>query len=201
MIKKSKQVLAMQIYTRKGDYGKTSLLGGLRVAKTDQRVKTYGAVDELQAQLGMARAEITDQCSGEIVLNIQRHLLTAGAFLAATPTAAAKLAKQITSDHVDWMENIIDSLTTAYGLPQGFILPGNDRQSAAMHIARAMCRRCERLICMLYEKPDGDCYQDLVIYFNRLSDLLFVLAWALEVRALIKKNLRALLDEKSKKGS
>lgn len=187
----------MKIYTRKGDQGKTRLLGGLQVSKNDPRVKTYGAVDELQAHLGMARAIVENKHVGGIVMRLQKNLLTASAQLAATPAAAHKLKQRITAADVTWLEERIDALTEVHGLPQRFILPGRDAASAAMHVARAVCRRCERLILSLSEQTDKG-YPDLAVYFNRLSDLLFTLAWALEMRALIKDILVDLMAGKVK---
>lgn len=183
---------AMKLYTRQGDRGKTSLLGGARVLKTDPRIKACGAVDELQAHLGLVRAMIREARLAGLVKTVQHHLLTAGAHLAATPTAAQKLTVRLTNDEVIWLEKSIDTLTAAHGLPAGFVLPGDSVAAAAVHVARAVCRRCERIILMLpVSTPDP--LGDLRVYFNRLADLLFALAWALELRHHIRQIVEALL--------
>lgn len=184
----------MKIYTRHGDHGQTTLLGGQRVSKTNARVKTYGAVDELQSHLGVARAALDLKTFADIVLGLQQHLLMACAQLAAPGSSAQYLKVQIGSAEIHWLEKTIDSLTASHGLPSGFVLPGHDAASAAMHVARTVCRRCERLIVMLCEQSEEDLAQ-LCIYFNRLSDLLFSLAWALELRAMVKDILMTLIRE------
>jgi len=183
---------AMKLYTRQGDQGKTSLLGGARVPKTDPRIKACGAVDELQAHLGLARAMIREARLADLVKTVQYHLLTAGAHLAATPTVARKLTVRLTYDEVTWLEETIDGLSAAHGLPAGFVLSGESAASAAVHVARAVCRRCERIILMLPASMP-DTLGDLRVYFNRLADLLFALAWALEVRHRIRQIVEALL--------
>ena len=209
----------MKIYTKKGDQGKTHLLGGLRVLKNHPQVKTYGAVDELQSHLGMARALIQEKTLSKMVLVIQETLLTAGAELSATSEAVQKLERRISSREVVWLEKQIDALTETHDLPHGFVIPGASADSAVLHVARSVCRRCERLILMLSESPGTgpvpeasspgttlpdsprpqtpahDRYDFLLIYFNRLSDLLFAMAWALEVRALVKQIVMELLDD------
>ena len=175
----------MKLYTRRGDQGETSLLGGARVPKTDIRVKSYGAVDELQAHLGMARAAIDTPALKVLVSRVQQRLLTACAQLAATPEAARRLKDPLGPNDVAWLETEIDALIASYPLPARFVLPGEGIASAAAHVARTVCRRCERLLLMRAEQT-GDDLHDLIVYFNRLSDFLFALAWALEVRHTIR---------------
>lgn len=182
----------MKLYTRKGDQGETSLLGGTRVSKTDPRVKAYGAVDELQAQLGLVRAMIREPQWAALVRRLQQDLVTACARLAAHPGAAQALTRRITAAEATWLEEQIDGLTAAHGLPTGFILPGDSTAGAAVHVSRAVCRRCERFILMLVESRIDD-LGDLLVYFNRLSDLLFALAWSLDLRHCIRAIVEELL--------
>ena len=97
---------------------------------------------------------------------------------------------------VEKLEVWIDKFTESYGLPGGFVIPGSSLDSAAVHVARAVCRRCERLLVML--NREADIYHTLVVYFNRLSDLLFVLAWSLEVRVVVEDVVRSVIATASK---
>jgi cob(I)alamin adenosyltransferase len=171
----------MKIYTRTGDTGETSLFGGTRVGKNDPRVAAYGEVDELNAQIGLARAHATDaEIEQELVL-LQRDLFALGALLAdPSGQVAVKISKaSITDSHVSRLEQVIDRFEA--GLPplQHFILAGGAACGAALHVARAVCRRAERAMVAL----DPSIEPLLIRYINRLSDLLFVLARAANQRA------------------
>ena len=172
-----------KIYTRKGDRGETSLLSGDVVFKDDARVRTYGAVDELQCHLGMARAWTGDGRVAEIVQDVQRDLFAACSELASSPAELGRLQRRLAAGDAAKLEAWIDETVESYSTPKGFVVPGRSRDSAALHVARAVCRRCERLIVALDRKDRV--HGELVRYFNRLSDLLFVLAWRLEVNAVI----------------
>jgi len=180
-----------KIYTRKGDKGQTSILSGEKVAKDDARVKAYGAVDEFQSHLGLARALTGVKSIKSVLHSIQEDLFVAGAELASTPKALPRLKKRIGSENTQQLESWIDKFAMRFGLPRQFIVPGKSPDSAALHVARAVCRRCERLIVML-NRPTG-VYDELLVYFNRLSDLLFVLAWSSEVIAIIEEVVREVL--------
>ena len=175
--------MGSKIYTRKGDLGETKLFSGEKVAKDDLRLETYGTFDELQAQLGMARALIRDDSIACIVYEIQQDISAACAELASNPEVRAKLKRHITKDDVTKLEKWIDSFTATYGLPSGFIIPGRSPESAAMHVSRTVCRRGERSLVKLNRQGGG--YEDLLVYFNRLSDLCFTLGWSLEVRHVV----------------
>lgn len=181
-----------KIYTGIGDKGQTRLLGGETVSKDDARVMSYGALDELQSQLGMARALVCPGRVREILHEIQKDLFVAGAELASTPETLPRLKKRIGTGERGRLEGQIDELTAQYGLPGGFVIPGRSVESAALHVARSVCRRCERLAVGL-NRETGD-YALLIVYLNRLSDLLFVLAWSLEVRAVIEEVVRDVLN-------
>jgi cob(I)alamin adenosyltransferase len=171
----------VKIYTRTGDSGDTSLFGGTRVRKSDGRVDAYGEVDELNAWLGLVRASRLDaECDAELV-QIQRDLFALGAQLAdPSDTVASRAAKAALGDaDVARLERTIDRFEA--GLPplRRFILAGGSPAGAALHVARTVCRRAERRIVAL--QPPAD--PMLVRYVNRLSDLLFVLARAVNQRS------------------
>ncbi len=171
----------MKIYTRTGDAGQTSLFDGTRVQKSDARVDAYGEVDELNAWLGLVRADGIDaDLDGELA-HIQRDLFALGARLAdpAEKIAARVTKADIADADVARLEQLIDRLED--GLPplRRFILAGGSRPGAALHLARTVCRRAERRIVALEPAVDPV----LLRYVNRLSDLLFVLARAVNHRA------------------
>ncbi len=180
-----------KIYTRFGDRGQTKLLSGETVEKDDLRVNTYGALDELQSHLGMARSLIQEESVRSILRAIQKDLFVAGAELASTPERISQLGNRITTKDVNKLEDWIDQMTDWFGMPGGFIIPGDCPESAALHLARSVCRRIERLIVSL-NRSTGT-YEELIVYINRLSDLLFVLAWSTAVAVAIKKVLDELM--------
>ena len=180
-----------KIYTRFGDRGQTKLLSGETVEKDDLRVNTYGALDELQSHLGMARSLIQEESVRSILRAIQKDLFVAGAELASTPERISQLGNRITTKDVNKLEDWIDQMTDRFGMPDGFIITGDCPESAALHLARSVCRRIERLIVSL-NRSTGT-YEELIVYINRLSDLLFVLAWSTAVAVAIKKVLDELM--------
>ena len=186
----------MNIYTRKGDSGNTRLFSGEQVSKDDLRVQTYGTLDEFQAQLGMARSLMQDQELASIVYGIQQDISAACAELASNPETFSRLARRIGLDDAAKLERHIDALVATYGLPHGFVIPGRSRDSAAVHVARTVCRRGERLIVMLNREVKE--FDDLLVYFNRLSDFLFVLAWSLEVIWVVKNVTGEVIKDGSK---
>jgi cob(I)alamin adenosyltransferase len=173
-----------KIYTRKGDLGLTSLFSGEKVAKDDLRLETYGALDELQAQLGAARSLTKNVDIGPILMEIQRDISAACAELASNKEVRARLTRHITDSDTQRLERCIDNFTSQFALPKRFILPGRTSASAALHVARTVCRRGERHLVAVNRELGG--YDEVLRYFNRLSDLLFVLAWSLEVMAVVE---------------
>jgi cob(I)alamin adenosyltransferase len=175
----------VKIYTRTGDSGETGLFDGTRVSKTDARVATYGDVDELNAWLGLARSRIADQPeTAEMLLEIQRDLFAVGARLA---DPAHKIAERVTkaaipADAVEKLERWIDALDSLLPPLRRFILAGGCEGGAALHVARTVCRRAERSIVALHESGT-EIEPALIQYVNRLSDLLFVMARAVNLRA------------------
>jgi len=164
----------MKIYTRTGDGGETSLLGGSRVLKSDPRVAAYGDVDELTAAIGAARAhpDLPADLDG-LLEQIQRDLFAIGAQLADPSAAVAdRVAKAaVSAADVVRLEESIDRYDAELPRLRRFILPGGSQPGAALHLARTVCRRAERAVVGL-----GGHHGHLVTYLNRLSDLLFVLA-------------------------
>ncbi len=176
--------MAGKIYTRKGDLGETRLFSGEKVSKDDLRLETYGTLDELQAQLGMSRALVREKSLQAMILDIQKDISAACSELASNPEVRIKLKRHIGQSEAQRLERQIDELTSAYGLPGGFIYPGRSVDSAALHIARTICRRAERLLVALNRQVPE--FSELIVYFNRLSDLLFVIGWSLEVRSAVE---------------
>jgi cob(I)alamin adenosyltransferase len=173
---------AMKIYTRTGDKGDTGLLGGTRVQKSDPRVAAYGDVDELNACLGVARAQPgIDADVREMLAHIQKDLFAIGAQLAdPAEKISARVAKAAVGDaDVERLEHWIDALEADLPPLRRFILPGGSAGGSLLHLARTVCRRAERAIVGL---GGGKVDPRLVIYINRLSDLLFVLARAVNHR-------------------
>jgi cob(I)alamin adenosyltransferase len=196
----------VKIYTRTGDGGDTGLFDGTRVPKSDPRVAAYGDVDELNAWLGLARAEVADvsrrsaggaaadssrQSAGgaaadaqlaPMLEQIQRDLFALGARLAdpAGKIAGRVTKATVTAEDISRLEGWIDLFESELPPLRRFILAGGCRAGAALHVARTICRRAERSMVSL----GGDAFEsDLLIYVNRLSDLLFVMARAVNRRA------------------
>ncbi|MDY6876966.1 MAG: cob(I)yrinic acid a,c-diamide adenosyltransferase [Chloroflexota bacterium] len=164
----------MQVYTRTGDNGETSLCNGQRVPKDAPRVAAYGTVDELIACLGMACAAGLDDESNVLLQHIQRDLMTMAADL-ATPPESACLLKRCLEDHdVLALEVAIDGLEQMLAPLGSFVLAGGHLTAAVLHLARTVCRRTERLVVPLARA--GETRWENVHYLNRLSDMLFVLS-------------------------
>jgi len=164
----------MKIYTRKGDKGKTSLIGGTRVPKHHMRIEAYGTVDELNSWLGVIRDMTTNEAVKTLLKEIQDRLFTVGSALAAEPEHSKMILPDLKPADVETLELDIDRMNETLPELKNFILPGGHLTSSYCHVARCVCRRAERLIVDLSEK---DVVDALVIqYMNRLSDHLFVLS-------------------------
>lgn len=167
-----------RIYTKTGDDGTTGLLYGGRVSKDDIRTEAYGTSDEAIAALGIARAQVADVVLADVILRLQRELFVVGAELATGEGAWGKLKPGETivdAAMVEALEALIDEYVAKSTMPQEFVIPGNTLGSAAIDLARAIVRRCEREVTTMTNEgllPDPECLR----YLNRLSDLLFVLA-------------------------
>ena len=164
-----------KIYTRKGDAGETSLGSGQRVPKDSLRVRAYGAVDELNAAIGVALAHGLSPRLMEVLPAIQNELFHLGADLSFVEAdKSTHPIPQIETRHVAKLEQLVDELNEIVGPLQNFILPGGSAGAAALHVARTICRRAEREVSALARsEPIGAYVQP---YLNRLSDALFVMA-------------------------
>jgi cob(I)alamin adenosyltransferase len=172
----------VKIYTRTGDRGDTGLFDGTRVTKSDPRVGAYGDIDELNAWLGLVRTEVTESELTAMLEQIQRDLFALGARLAdPSHKIAVRVAKAaVTTEDISRLEGWIDRLESELPPLRRFILAGGSRGGALLHVARTICRRAERGMVALGQ----DAFEpELLIYVNRLSDLLFVMARAANRRA------------------
>ena len=172
-----------RIYTRTGDGGDTGLFGGGRVSKDDVRVEAYGAVDELNAVLGVALTHVTDETIATRLRVLQADLFTLGAHL-ATPAREGRTAPQLPAlpeTRAAEMEHWIDEADAELPPLRAFILPAGGGGGAALHHARTVCRRAERRVVALAREQTLD--GRIVVYLNRLSDLLFTLARLATLRA------------------
>ena len=171
-----------RIYTKSGDAGETSLFGGGRVRKSDPRVDAYGEVDELNAAIGVARAQAATSRLEVLLERIQDELFTIGSVL-ATPKDSKAYAHvpKIQDGWVADMERAIDGFDAELAPLSAFILPGGTPLASALHLARTVCRRAERRLVSVPE-PDPQA----IVYLNRLSDLLFTMARVANARAGVK---------------
>lgn len=160
-----------KVYTRTGDEGQTSLIGGIRVSKSSHRVEAYGDVDELNAAIGIARGHVQDEELSKILVEIQNDLFIIGADLASPPDMEVP---RITSGRIEELESIIDKLLEDLEPLKEFILPSGSTGGAHLHFCRTVSRRAERRIVSLVEKEGMN--TNSLIYLNRLSDLFFVMA-------------------------
>jgi cob(I)alamin adenosyltransferase len=163
----------MKIYTKTGDLGETGLFAGPRVAKDDARVESYGTVDELSSAIGVADAYTNDAESKSLLQQIQDDLFTVGAEL-ATPDARKRNVAVLGRETVRLLELAIDRMELHLRPLENFILPGGSPAAAHVHLARSICRRAERRIVSLNRNVELS--ENVIPYFNRLSDFLFVLA-------------------------
>jgi cob(I)alamin adenosyltransferase len=172
----------MKIYTKTGDSGETSLFDNTRVSKADARVDAYGEVDELNAAIGAVLSTGTDPDLAELLQAIQRELFALGARLAdPSSRIAGRVEKVVVSDaDVERLEQAIDRFEGELPALRRFILPGGSPAGALLHLARTICRRAERRVIGLGE---GAVEPIVIVYLNRLSDLLFVMARVANHRA------------------
>lgn len=174
----------MKIYTRTGDTGSTGLFGGPRVSKDDDRIESYGTVDELNAAIGMARSHQLPSDIDEQLGQIQHELFSIGAEL-ATPDPDAYEMRIISENHVERLEQWIDDHEQSIPALKHFILPAGHPGSSTLHLARGICRRAERRVVTLVRHHETNISEELIIYLNRLSDLLFVLTRVVNHRSEI----------------
>ena len=166
----------MKIYTKTGDEGKTSLFGGQRVLKDDLRIESYGTTDELNALIGVVLSESLTAEISELLIQIQNDLFIVGAEL-ATPleTRTEKsIIPELNNKSIELLENANDEIDEKLPPLKNFILPSGVRSASLLHFARTVCRRAERNVVKLAKEVELN--ENVVMYLNRLSDLLFVLA-------------------------
>jgi cob(I)alamin adenosyltransferase len=168
--------MAMKIYTKTGDRGTTSLIGGTKVVKSHSRIEAYGTIDELNSHIGLCRDLIKDSTVKENLKEVQDRLFTIGAALACDPEKETSLKiPDLKDSDILVLEKEIDRLDSVLEPLQAFILPGGHVTVSHLHIARCVCRRSERLIVDLL-KTDEEHESLIIKYINRLSDYLFVLS-------------------------
>lgn len=164
----------MNIYTKTGDKGTTSLFGGSRVDKCDLRVDAYGTIDELISFIGLAYAELSNEEEKSILNKIQKELFMLGAELASDEKGLELLKDKIELKHIEYLEKLIDKYMEIAGPLTAFVIPGKNRSSATLHVARTVARRGERIMTALNEVQP--LREEIKKYINRLSDALFALA-------------------------
>jgi cob(I)alamin adenosyltransferase len=165
----------MKIYTKTGDRGDTRLFDGTKVRKYEDRVEAYGSVDELNAFIGAAASFLSDAQLVAMLADIQKDLFSVGAQLADPGFKDQSRAKfKLPSERITALENAIDTFETELPPLRQFILSGGGQAGAMLHVARTVCRRAERQVVSLSEKVEVN--PDLIVYLNRLSDFLFVIA-------------------------
>ena len=178
------QMRITKVYTRAGDKGETSLVGGARVSKASLRVEAYGEVDELNSVIGLARARTQDQEISEILGMIQNDLFTLGADLASpleidVPRIDASFVERIE----EWADRFLEQTQPL----REFILPGGSEAGATLHLARTVARRAERRVVALSENEQLN--PETIAYLNRLSDLLFIIARVVNHRADVQETM------------
>ncbi|MDB4925442.1 cob(I)yrinic acid a,c-diamide adenosyltransferase [Mucilaginibacter sp.] len=164
----------MKIYTKTGDKGFTSLIGGTRVPKHHLRIESYGTVDELNSYIGLIRDQEITLHDKDFLKQIQDRLFTIGSSLAADPEKSRMVIPDLHTEDIDLLEKEMDTMSGQLPELKHFILPGGSTMISYCHIARCVCRRAERLTVHLAKESKVE--DKVIIYLNRLSDYLFTLA-------------------------
>ena len=164
----------MKIYTKKGDDGFTSLIGGTRVSKAAIRIEAYGTIDELNSYIGWVRDLSSRDDQKNVLIEIQDRLFTIGSHLASDPEKSKMNLPELKETDITFLENKIDEMNDELPEMKSFILPGGHQAVSCCHVARCICRRAERAVVLLSENETVN--KQIIIYLNRLSDFLFVLA-------------------------
>ncbi len=164
----------MKIYTKTGDKGTTSLIGGKRVSKYHPRIEAYGTVDELISNIGLLRDQNIDEEAKHFLINIQDRLMNCASILAADCSDCKVKIPTILPEDIQVIEIEIDKMDSMLEPLQSFILPGGHPVVSLCHVCRTVCRRCERIVIKLSEETPVP--ENVVIYINRLSDFFFVLS-------------------------
>ncbi|MFM6954151.1 MAG: cob(I)yrinic acid a,c-diamide adenosyltransferase [Sphingobacteriaceae bacterium] len=164
----------MKIYTKTGDKGQTSLIGGTRVPKHHLRIESYGTVDELNSYIGLIRDQQVSEHQQFLLKEIQDRLFTIGSALASDPEKSKMKIPDLHQEDIELLEKEIDTMTADLPELRHFILPGGSNVVSFCHLARCVCRRAERICVHLSEESFVD--EKVMVYLNRLSDYLFVLS-------------------------
>ncbi|MCF8301883.1 MAG: cob(I)yrinic acid a,c-diamide adenosyltransferase [Bacteroidales bacterium] len=163
-----------KIYTKQGDKGETSLLGGTRVPKYHQQIEAYGTLDELNAFLGLLRDQEMEEETKVFLINIQERIFTAESILASDKPENLEMLPKLNATDIDTLEQAIDVMNEELPPIRNFVLPGGHPAVSYCHVSRTVCRRAERITIKLAESMDVDAL--IIKYLNRLSDYLFVLS-------------------------
>jgi cob(I)alamin adenosyltransferase len=182
-----------RVYTRSGDQGETSLVGGARVSKASVRVDAYGDVDELNSVIGLARAHLPDAEIDDVLAKIQNELFTVGADLASPAEIAVP---RVQESNTKALEELSDGFLSQLEPLKEFVLPGGSEGGAALHLARTVARRAERRAVALMHAEELN--PEVIVYLNRLSDLLFILARLVNSRSSITEKMTDFSKRKSR---
>ena len=174
---KDPEFVISKVYTKTGDHGKTSLVGGQKVLKSNIRIHAYGEIDELNSVLGLCIEELKSidkdfKILVQSLVRIQNDLFNLGTILATEPKDIKPAMPRIAWDDIKVLEDEIDKANKKLPILHSFVLPGGSKINAFLHLARTVCRRCERICCSLYEEEKID--RIVISYLNRLSDIFFV---------------------------
>lgn len=164
----------MKIYTKTGDKGQTSLIGGTRVPKNHIRIEAYGTVDELNSWIGLLRDTINDKNIISTLIEIQDRLFTIGSILATDPEKSKMKLPELHTEDISKLEKEIDAIDSIVPPMKSFVLPGGHPIVSHCHIARCICRRAER--CTIHLTEEFPVEEIVIQYLNRLSDYLFMLS-------------------------
>jgi cob(I)alamin adenosyltransferase len=166
--------MTFKIYTKTGDKGETSLIGGVRVPKFHIRIESYGTVDELNSYIGLINDSIPEKKYSDILLEIQDRLFTIGSVLASDPEKSKMKIPDLHASDIELLEQKMDEMDATLPELKSFVLPGGTIAASHCHVARCVCRRAERLVVQLASETEVP--EVIVKYLNRLSDFLFMLA-------------------------
>lgn len=183
----------VKVYTKRGDFGETDLFGGMRISKDNKRVECYGTMDEVNSHIGLAYSLLENADMKNVLRQIQKRFFIMGAELASDENGLNKLQERISVADIVFLEKTIDRYQEAVTQRDGFLIPGGTTASAALHVARTVVRRFERLLVTL--KKEEAVSDEIVRYANRLSDALFIMAQAEEERSLIQEIKRKVMDK------
>jgi len=166
--------MTFKIYTKTGDKGETSLIGGARVPKFHLRIESYGTVDELNSYIGLIIDSMQNKMDTEVLYEIQDRLFTVGSVLASDPVTSKMKIPDLHESDIELLENEMDKMDLLLPELKNFILPGGTLSASYCHVARCVCRRAERLVVHL--SAETEVPEIIIRYLNRLSDYLFMLS-------------------------